>query len=1241
MNRRSPLSWLLGLCVAMIAFTSQGAFAAAKRALFVSINGSYNADGVNMYNELNSYVTATHGVANQVDYVLLSSNGLVAQALAANTYEQVWVYDLSVAADNYPTDYQAILAWYNQAPLKEIICDGRYLSSFWSSRFSTEGRKVTQNYYYNLMIRGGGIVLATDHNDFANAGMNVLANVLGIGPFTGNFGGNFPLDAGHPLTTEPNTLTSLFNDSSTSQAPFGLQPGGRTLRTLGYHSGVATNPGISTTIDGGVLGITVEIAEEGGLLCEGSKTFNASITQGSEFGPFTYEWRVNNEVVGTGTTFTFNGEVEGEGTYEVKVIGQGAGLRADDDLVTLTVGGVGCIRCGNEVIDAGESCDDGNTDDDDGCSADCLLEIGAGPCEGNDQCVAVAICFDATCIPRCFGDLDCNDGNSCSSDLCDEETGICSNAFAAPGATCDEGVCTNDGECVGCFVGTGPIDVGCTESSPICLVGEGGASCVDCLEESDCPHVTCAVSVCTDNACIDLPIEPTPTTCGEGTCSNAGFIVCRNDESVVECEPRPDGSTCDAGFCALAASCDEGVCTVDDYRTCDDDNPCTVDSCDEELGRCSNVIVEAGTLCDTGVCSASGVCVGCIVAAGPVDVGCTAASPMCLVGEGGATCVECLAASDCPHVTCAVSTCSDNTCIDAPIEPSPTTCGEGTCASEGFIVCREDELIVECEPRPDGTPCDAGFCALAAFCDEGICDVDSFRSCDDGNPCTVDFCDPASGSCIAEAAVDETPCEDGNLCTVSDRCTGGTCVGQGVACELPGECELPATCNPATGICDFPRVEGCRICSDDAVAPTITCPQPRTGVECVFGGVAVLIGSPSTSDECSTPLVVSDAPSVYEWGTTQVTFSAFDEAGNTASCTTAVEIRDTEPPTVFCPDETTVQGDAGVCGAFVALDMTAVDDCDGVTLSFIGSDEAFYPPGRTSAVVAAVDRAGNQTVCETTVNVVGLDTFEIECMDELIVDAPPTFCGYPERIDAELFDTCASAVTIQSGSDAFPIGETTVTFSATRESDGKEATCATRLEVRDVTPPEVSCGNHEGRVLDLVAVLRPNVADVCDAATTFEGVACVRTTGSETVALTERCDIGIESGAIFVRDAPASAGGDVSVVYTVVAVDPSGNETRLQCEAQVDPESLDHDGDGLLDRDDNCPETYNPDQVDTDLDGPGDVCDDVDYTGLVAEGSGGCAGGNPGGLVFGLLTLIGLLGLTRLIRRRRRLGLGC
>lgn len=357
MNHLAAHAWRIAtvlLAIVALSLSASRADAAPKKVLFVTFDGGYNADGFNAKAELDTYVTSLYG-QGQLDYVVLSSNGQVATALSTNTYEQIWVYDLSTGADNYPLDFAAIVSWYAAAPIKEVICDGRFLSSFWGGRAPTEGRLLVQNYFYNLDARGGGLVLGTDHNDYANLGMNILADALGFGPFTGNFGGAFPLDAGHPLTTDPNVLTSLSNDSTTGQAPFGLQPGGRTLRTLGYHSGNTLTPGISTTIDGGVLGITVAISGTTTALCDGTRTFTASITSGGTFGPFTYQWRVNDAVAGTGDTFVFDASSAAPGTYTIKVIAQGAGQRADDDLVTITVGGAAC-GCG---FDAEDLCDDG------------------------------------------------------------------------------------------------------------------------------------------------------------------------------------------------------------------------------------------------------------------------------------------------------------------------------------------------------------------------------------------------------------------------------------------------------------------------------------------------------------------------------------------------------------------------------------------------------------------------------------------------------------------------------------------------------------------------------------------------------------------------------------------------------------------------------------------------------------------------------------------------------------------
>ena len=79
--------------------------------------------------------------------------------------------------------------------------------------------------------------------------------------------------------------------------------------------------------------------------------------------------------------------------------------------------------CGDNVVSAGEECDDGNNDDGDGCSAACTIEPFCG--DGN---------VDA-------GEA-CDDGNNDNGDGCDENCAleaVCGNMLVELGETCDDG----------------------------------------------------------------------------------------------------------------------------------------------------------------------------------------------------------------------------------------------------------------------------------------------------------------------------------------------------------------------------------------------------------------------------------------------------------------------------------------------------------------------------------------------------------------------------------------------------------------------------------------------------------------------------------------------------------------------------------------------------------------------------------------------------------------------------------
>lgn len=154
---------------------------------------------------------------------------------------------------------------------------------------------------------------------------------------------------------------------------------------------------------------------------------------------------------------------------------------------------------------------------------------------------------------------------------------------------------------------------------------------------------------------------------------------------------------------------------------CDDQESCTIDHCDPYLG-CVHENVVDGTPCDDG--------------------------DKCTIGDS----------------------CGDGRCymhkeiIQCPIIP---------CVSKG--IC---DPILGCiiEIESDGTPCnDGSFCTLEAECKAGVCIPKALKSCDDGNPCSSDHCDPETGECLHDN-ISGIWCDDGNPCTISDHCEAGICV---------------------------------------------------------------------------------------------------------------------------------------------------------------------------------------------------------------------------------------------------------------------------------------------------------------------------------------------------------------------------------------------------------------------------------------------------------------------------------
>ncbi len=220
----------------------------------------------------------------------------------------------------------------------------------------------------------------------------------------------------------------------------------------------------------------------------------------------------------------------------------------------------------------------------------------------------------------------------------------------------------------------------------------------------------------------------------------------------------------------LGSSCQGIVCTAAD--ACH-----LVGSCDVATELCSNPAAPAGTACSDGnACNGNETCDG---------SGACAAGPAPPVDDGNPCTVDaCDVATGITHVAVANGT----ACNDGNACTSGDVCTTGSCGGTAVAVDDGNPCTVDaCSPATGvshvpasvGTSCsDGNDCNGSEACNgDGTCAAGTPPPVDDGNPCTVDTCDPATGVHHTPASAG-TSCSDGNACNGAETCdAGGTCTG--------------------------------------------------------------------------------------------------------------------------------------------------------------------------------------------------------------------------------------------------------------------------------------------------------------------------------------------------------------------------------------------------------------------------------------------------------------------------------
>ena len=452
-------------------------------------------------------------------------------------------------------------------------------------------------------------------------------------------------------------------------------------------------------------------------------------------------------------------------------------------------------------------------------------------CKDASAC-QVAVCAPATgeCGQKpAAKDLQCDDGNPCTTTACDG-AGKC----AATANKCD---CEDDGGCAKHEDGdacNGTLVCDTTNEVHKCVVDP--ATVVNCPDAEACFSMACdpATGTCASKALADQSPCDDGKACTLGDRCLGGACValslscgCTSDAA---CANFEDGDACNGTlFCNKVS----GACVVNPATKVNcptaGNTACRTRQCVAESGACAWTFSPDGAPCDDGnPCSKTSSCVGGACAAGANSCGCKTHED-CAAQEDGDLCNgqlfcdttkhECrvnpatvVSCPDHPNAPCSAWECQPKTGKCAVVIPDAATacddgqpctlgdvCKQGACTSGPTLVC-PCAVDSDCGKFEDGDLCNGTLrCDTSGKVPACVLNLASVVTCtDDGLACTESTCDPTLGKCVSVPVADGTACQDGDPCTGPDTCKKAGCSGKKLNCDDGDACSTD-TCSAAAG----------------------------------------------------------------------------------------------------------------------------------------------------------------------------------------------------------------------------------------------------------------------------------------------------------------------------------------------------------------------------------------------------------------------------------------------------------
>ena len=238
----------------------------------------------------------------------------------------------------------------------------------------------------------------------------------------------------------------------------------------------------------------------------------------------------------------------------------------------------------------------------------------------------------------------------------------------------------------------------------------------------------------------------------------------------------------------------------------------------------------------------------------------------------------------------------------------------------------------------------------------------------------------------------------------------------------------------------------------DTTAPTIRTPSVVTVEASSETQNVVEYGTIIADDLVGVVSMNNDAPAVFPFGLTTITWTVTDEAGNVATSTQEVMVVDTISPSIEVPDDIVLEA---VNANENIVNLGNAQATDNVRLDSITNDAPeLFSLGQTNVTWIATDISGNSANSTQTITIIDTTPPTIAIPEDILAEATSALENEISFVEPTAADSVSSVIITNDAPAVFPLGESTISWTATDEA-GNVASTTQKITIVDTTSPEL------------------------------------------------------------------------------------------------------------------------------------------------------------------------------------------